>query len=91
MSETKFELKEGRFTLHNQSAEELKENPAKPKMWGKLKIPQGAKSGDVLKLSAWANTSQAGNPYLNGRAELEERPSTEKKAEITSKDVDFTS
>ena len=91
MNETKFELKEGRFTLHNQSAEALKENPDRPKMWGKLKIPQGVKSGDVLKLSAWANTSQSGKAYMNGRAELEERPTTENKAEITSEDVDFTS
>ena len=62
-------------------------------MWGKLKIPKGAKEGDILKLSAWKQTSGTGNVYLGGNAEIRLNPSDAptEKAEITNSDVDFLS
>ena len=90
-NEKKFEMKEGKFNLLKTSQEQLSENENRPAMWGKLKIPKGAKEGDILKLSAWKQTSQSGNTYLGGNAELEQKPDDKpkEKAEITNDDLPF--
>ena len=75
MSEkTKYVMEKGKFTLHRNSKEFMEENPKRPTHWGNLVIPEGCKAGDTLKLSAWSSTSQAGNPYLDGKAVLKEMP-----------------
>lgn len=70
MSDTKYVMEKGKFTLHQNSKEFMDENPKRPTHWGNLVIPEGCKAGDTLKLSAWRSTSQAGNPYLDGKCEL---------------------
>tara|TARA_Y100000310_G_C20492094_1_gene719734 strand:- start:694 stop:981 length:288 start_codon:yes stop_codon:yes gene_type:complete len=91
--EKRFEMKEGKFNLLKTPPEQLEENPSRPAMFGTLKIPKGAKEGDVLKLSAWRQTSQKGSAYLGGNAELPPNPTDDpkEKAEITNTDVDFLS
>ena len=66
----------GKFNLHVNSAEFLAENPARPTHWGNLVVPEGAKAGDTIKLSAWKSESKAGKKYLNGKCELAVIPET---------------
>ena len=77
-----YQMDKGKFVLNKTSAESLKENSNRPTHWGKLVIPEGAKAGDTLKLSSWTGTSQAGNPILNGRCELEVKPAAEVDSEF---------
>ena len=89
MSETtKYEMEKGKFVLNKTSEESLAENSNRPTHWGKLRVPDGAKGGDTLKLSSWRGTSKAGNPILNGRCELEVKPSNDP-AEVTKADTEF--
>jgi len=75
MSNTKkYVMEKGKFILHRNSKEFMEENPKRPTHWGDLVIPEGCKAGDTLKLSAWSSTSQNGNPYLDGRADLRQMP-----------------
>ena len=84
--EKKYEMERGKFNLLKTDPKALEENPSRPIYWGKLVIPDGAKAGDTLKLACWKGTSQAGNPYLNGKCELEVKPAP---AEVTNDDTDF--
>ena len=81
--EKKYEMEQGKFVLNKTSEESLAENSNRPTLWGKLVVPDGAKAGDTLKLSAWSGKSKAGNPILNGRCELEVKPSMAEKSEST--------
>ena len=84
-------MKEGKFNLLQTPAEQLEENASRPTMFGTLTIPKGAKEGDTLKLSAWKQTSEKGNVYLGGNAELKPNPTDtpKEKAEITNDDLPF--
>tara|TARA_R110000824_G_scaffold206516_1_gene391631 strand:+ start:312 stop:590 length:279 start_codon:yes stop_codon:yes gene_type:complete len=79
----KYEMEQGKFVLNKTSEESLAENSNRPSLWGKLVVPDGAKAGDTLKLSAWSGTSKAGNPILKGRCELDVKPSMAEKSEST--------
>lgn len=59
-----YEMKKGKGQLMPNSAEYLAENKSRPTHWGKLMIPDGCKEGDVIKLSAWKDKSEAGNDIL---------------------------
>tara|TARA_R110000751_G_scaffold140353_2_gene244037 strand:- start:463 stop:726 length:264 start_codon:yes stop_codon:yes gene_type:complete len=72
--ETKYEMEGGKFNLNLTDPESLKENGLRPTHWGNLVIPEGAKAGDTLKLSAWRSESKAGKKYLNGKCELAVMP-----------------
>tara|TARA_R100001594_G_scaffold126708_1_gene164033 strand:+ start:712 stop:996 length:285 start_codon:yes stop_codon:yes gene_type:complete len=85
MSENnKFVLEKGKFNLNRTSKDKMEANPNRPTMWGKLRVPDGVKGGDTLKLSAWSGISQAGNKYLNGKVELEEKPTDPEKEKVGS-------
>jgi len=84
--ETEYKMEQGKFNLHNTNPEFLKENASRPTHWGNLVVPEGAKAGDTLKLSAWKSESKAGKKYLNGKCELAVMPET---ASVTAEDTDF--
>ena len=65
------EMKKGKIRVFKTDQESLDKNPSRPAYWGKLCIPDGCKSGDVLKIAMWNQTSQAKNPYLGGNIELD--------------------
>ena len=90
-TEKKYELKQGNFTLHKQSEDAKAENPSRPDMWGKMCVPKDCKAGDEIKLSAWAETSQACKKYLSGKCEVVEKPSSNEKSdsEISDDDLPF--
>ena len=88
----KYEMEKGKFNLLKTDPQQLEENPKRPVMWGKLCIPDNAKAGDILKLSVWKETSNAGNAYLSGKCQLEEKPSSEETpvgTEVSEDDLPF--
>lgn len=79
-TDTKYEVKELSGTMHKTST---KATDSHPDMFGSCKI-----EGKIYKISAWKNTSQAGNSYLSLNYQEEIKPSdTPDNSADKSKDI----
>ena len=66
-NETKYEIKELKGTMHKSTT---KKTDAHPDLFGSCRI-----EGKVYKISAWENTSSAGNKYFSLAYQEEVKPS----------------